>query len=340
MRLRDFVVFAVMMISVLAALPVQAHVPVIAGTEEGPGNAVYISDPTKSWAFYSSFDEADSVIYYRFNLDEGDRLWVSVFTPGRNGVFPGVVISGRGIDGNTGELPAGVEIEKDAGYISVGGVYPEKPGYEPFTPSANYRWLEYEYIAGKPGDYYVALVNSGTSGGSVGLAIGYREEFSPAEWLLIPASKMRIAIWEGYDPAFIILFPVFVVMAGLLWFHYSGPANILKRPASLSGISGGLLYIAGGLFTTVQAVYAISGAGASSSAVATAVLTAVPILLGILALRISLKACASEDLRSGILMIASGITGFVFWAGYIIGPVLCIVSGALMIFYGQKTGGS
>ncbi|ABN07849.1 hypothetical protein Mlab_1688 [Methanocorpusculum labreanum Z] len=215
MRKRE-AALAVLLIILSLTSCAAAHVPQIVGADEGIQNAVHIDDPYKSWAIYGTFPAAGSVTYYQFTLETGDRLWFSVFTPDIGAASPEAVLIGPGIE-SSGDIPAGVASLDGQGYILIPGEAPVLPEYEPFTPAANYQWLEYEYIAEEPGTYFIVMVNNGTGAGNYGLALGYREEFSVSEWVMIPLSIANIRIWEGNSPAFVIGFPLLIVMFGLVY---------------------------------------------------------------------------------------------------------------------------
>lgn len=206
------------------------------------------------------------------------------------------------------------------------------PDYEPFTPSANYQWSEYEYFAELPGTHYIAMFNKGTGSGNYGLAIGYREEFLISEWVLIPVSIANIRIWEGNSPAFVFGFPIFIVFPGLLYLFRIKKETVPIKPETLTGITGALLYIAGSVFMLIQAVIALFKTGFQASFGATAIFILIPLILGLLILKYYLKPEQNPVKKEGIKLIFFGIIGLIVWSGYIIGPFLAIISG-LMILY-------
>ncbi len=70
----------------------------------------------------------------------------------------------------------------------------------------NDQWPKAEYIAEVPGTYYIAIVNEGTGPGNYRHSLGFREEFTPAEWILISLSTGNVRVWEGSSKAFVVGF--------------------------------------------------------------------------------------------------------------------------------------
>jgi hypothetical protein len=319
--------FAVILIILSLTACVSGHSPILTGGNEGIENAVHIDDPLKSWALYGTFPDAGSVSYYAFSLEKGDRLWFSVFTPENDAVYPEAVVIGPGI-GSGGELSACVFVPENNGYIVIPGKFPDFPDYEPFTPAANYQWLKYEYIADVPGTYYIAMVNNGTGPGNYGLAVGYKEEFTLSEWVLIPLSIANVRIWEGSSPAFVVGFPLFIVWIGLLYLFRFKREPVQINPKTVPGVSGGLLYIAGSVFMLIQGGIALYKTGFQASFGVTAIFILIPLILGFLILRYMVKPIRYQ----GIKLLLLGALGLVVWAGYVAGPVLVILSGMMILF--------
>jgi len=318
--------FAVILILLSFTAGVSGHVPQITGADEGIQNAVHIDDPYKSWAFYGTFPNAGSVAYYQFTLETGDRLWFSVFTPDIGAASPEAVLIGPGIQ-SEGLIPAGVAALDNEGYILIPGEKPVLPEYEPFTPAANYQWLEYEYIAEAPGTYFIAMVNNGTGAGSYGLALGYREEFSVPEWIMIPLSIASIRVWEGNSPVFVIGFPLLIVMFGFVYLFRAKKEPVKITTETLAGSAGGLLYIAGSLFMLIQALLALGKTGFEASFGVTAIFILIPLILECLVLRYYLRPQKKPEKYRWLKLLILGILGLVFWAGYVIGPILVVCAG-------------
>jgi hypothetical protein len=108
--------------------PADAHVPVLVDDNENIENAVLIEDPLKSWALYDELD-AGEVHYYRFFMNKGQSLSISLFVPKTDEFTPSLAIMGPGIRSNT--RPIFLEIPGDSGVLILEGELPGgvRPGY-------------------------------------------------------------------------------------------------------------------------------------------------------------------------------------------------------------------
>lgn len=323
--------FAVILILLSLTAGVSAHSPVLTGENQGIDHAFSVQDPFKSWAFYGTFPDAGSVSYYTFDLQQGDRVWFSVFTPTRDAVYPEAVLIGPGVE-DAGELFPGVSVPAGSGYLVIPGTKPDHPEYEPFTPAANYQWMKAEYIAEVPGTYYIAMVNKGTNAGNYGLALGFREEFTLAEWIMIPLSIGNVRVWEGSSQAFVVGFPVFIVLFGMVYLFRFRKEPLPLHPETLAGSAGGLLYLAGSGFMLIQALMALMKTGFAVSFLVTAIFILIPLVMGVLILRYMMR---PVKYRGGKLILL-GVLGVVVWGGYVVGPVLVICAGLKLLVDGIK----
>jgi hypothetical protein len=62
-----------------------------------------------------------------------------------------------------------------------------KGEYEPFSPSVIYEVASYTTTIGIPGTYYAAVLATEEET-DYSFVAGYKEQFTAAEWLLIPVS--------------------------------------------------------------------------------------------------------------------------------------------------------
>ena len=121
-----------MLIVVLFSPTRFAHVPVESGENNKLEHALKIDDPLKSWAIYDELDCICAVRYYKFDLNSGYRLRVSIFTPEEGGFAPNLVIMSPGKIQNA-TLPYFVEIPDNYSIRLILGSRPDKPDYEPFS---------------------------------------------------------------------------------------------------------------------------------------------------------------------------------------------------------------
>jgi hypothetical protein len=311
-----------------------AHVPIWGGGNDNPDHALPIDDPTESSVVYDAIGEGGGVRYYLLPMEEGDELRLSLFTPEKSSFVPGLVVMGPGI-ASEGDLPASVEVPAGAGAFVVAGVPPGKAEYEPFTPTALYPGAAYSSVVTVPGTYYVAVF-SADSGGNFGLAVGYREKFSPAEWVLVPLSAVGIHLWEG-QPLILVIAPLaltFLAGIGMLA-RRGGRCRPLPGQAGLLAVIAALLFIGGGAMTLLQMGIALSKTGYDPSAFLTLAFALIPVLLGLLTFYLGLERERAGRVW-GAAMIGIGVAGLLFWAGLIAGPVLACGAGIFGIVRGGR----
>ena len=102
-------ILSVVLLVVLSlAFPASAHVPLMAGGNENISSAMHITDPGKSWAVYGSL-EKDVVHYYSFDLEEGERIYLSLFKSSdarEKDFLPALVLLGPGLNDGAKSLPS------------------------------------------------------------------------------------------------------------------------------------------------------------------------------------------------------------------------------------------
>jgi hypothetical protein len=318
-------VWSAVLLSLASAL--SAHVPLQHGRNDSLASAVPIVNFKKSWALYEKLDRPGTALYYRFELQAGDRLHLSLFAPERTEFAPTIFILGPGLPRPDG-LPGSVETP--AGYGAV--VIPSVPGrgveYEPFTPTYLYPLVEHDYMAGAAGTYYVA-VHEPSRAGVFGLAIGYIEGFSPSEWLLIPLNTARIRIWEGQGRLLAFGPAVLVLVLGLLLIlskKFGSPAGRPTARYWLAAI-GGLLCLGTTAVILVQMARAAARGLLVPAMLVSLLLAALPALVGVLSIRAARKSTERRGPRPGLIVL--GLAGFVFWAGFLAGPAIVLLAGLL-----------
>lgn len=304
-------------------IPAQGHVPLM---NDGNGQgALIIPDALKSWAIYGVIHEKGEVDRYQFDLQAGDRLVLNLLVPPSSHFTPSMVIIGPGVP-SQGSVPQGIIVPSGSVAMVVEGKPGNIPSYEPFTPTSIVKVASVDTRVTAPGSYTVVVYGDGT--GPYGLAVGYLEEFSPSEWLLVPLSVIGIRFWEGQSPVLVFGPTILVLAAGLAIFIHrkdqKGPMGL----RSWSGIIGGLLCIGSGVNTLLQMGIALQGIPVPSTAAVTLVFALIPILIGIAALRIS----DSQDTISAhtrAKLIVLGIVGFISWSGFLVGPLLLCISACI-----------
>ena len=171
-----------------------AHAPLETATSGGITNATLIDSPEKSFAIYAALPDDGDAGYFRFPLKKGQVLSGSLQVPGPDSPVPDLVIIGPGI-APSGMVPSALRIPAGYGARAVQGKPPGMPSYEPFSPQPVYEAGRFNVTASRDGDYYIAV--TGPAGGKYGLAPGFREEFTAAEWVTIPWSVIAIHLWKA-----------------------------------------------------------------------------------------------------------------------------------------------
>jgi len=307
----------------LAVHSVFAHAPDKPTDNESLATAYAISDPTKSWAIYAELHEGGEAQYYKFDLPQDERLLVQLFVPTseKSSFVPNLVVMGSGITFQDA-VPEYVETVEAVGITLLEGQRSSSPTYEPFTPSSFYELaiLDQEVSAG--GTYHVAVYEP-SQGGHYGLAIGYKEQFGLDEFIRIPIDVIGIHQWEGQSLLFIFAPLILTLVVGLA-------ILVLKRPATLRtlfggiGVLAGLLYLGSGFITLTQTILALTTANPDLGVVLTAIFILIPILLALAIFRLTIHR-KQITVRTRVFMAILGVLGLFAWAGLLIGPALALI---------------
>jgi hypothetical protein len=290
-----------------------------------------VPDPSKSWAIYASLHEGGEAQYYRFEVSEGQRIYVSLLksTAAEDSDFlPGFVLMGPSIV-DEGTVPDYVEVPAGAGSMVVEAVQPESATYEPFSPSNFYALAQADLDAPATGDYYVAVYEQ-FRGGHYSVAIGWREEYTLSEWVLIPISLISVYQWGGFT-LWIIFAPLAaVVVVGLVLIVW----RQTRRGVSYGlfnwvGIFAGLLFLGTGAITFTQMVLALTKTGLVSEALLTVLFGSMPVIVGVVTLRLVLKTDGKVNLRTRMELAIVGVVALFAWAGLLLGPALALVASVL-----------
>jgi hypothetical protein len=316
---------------------VWAHAPLSVGSNEGIAGATLISSPEKSFVLYTALDEHGGAQYYRFPMQQGQVLYGSLQVPGPDSAVPDLVIIGPGIE-PTGNVPASLEVPAGSGAMLVQGKTPGKPSYEPFSPQPIYEVARFNITVPRNSDYYIAVIGPGEA--KYSLAPGFREEFTAAEWLLVPWSVISIHFWEGQTPAAVFAPGIIIVVGGLVLavLYRKNLGGLMQDPVNWLILLSGLLYLGGAAMTGLQIVHTVLLTGYSSGVVLTLLFIAGPLILGILAVRAGIRSPGPDhSLMSGFWMAVIGILGLLLWAGLLVGPLLALAASVISLV---RTAGS
>jgi hypothetical protein len=303
----------------LLATPALAHVPSFPTDNTTPDSAVEVPDAAKSWSFYDRLDPGEAA-YYRFSLSPGERLRVSTFTPEGGAFTPSFVVISDSLETTTG-VPDQVTVPEGMGAVVVEGERPERASYEPFAPSANYETASLDRPVDRETTFLVAVYEPEGRSGRVGVAIGYREEFSPTEYVRVPFDLVGVHLWEGQHPLVVVGPFAATVLAGAA-VGWRRRAADRSRPVARYALGLGALLILGTTVgTVVQTGIALSKTGPTAGAIVTGIFVVVPLVCAGWALRVAGRETSTRT-RVGLAVAAA--LSLLTWAGYVVGPVLLL----------------
>jgi hypothetical protein len=310
------------------AFPVNAHVPVSADGNYDINTARPVEKPTKSYVIYGDLHKAGEVAWYQMHMTPGDRLVLSLMTPGFNASIPDMIVMSPGTALSIDGLQKQVSVPQGYSAEIVRGSPPHKAEYEPFSPAAVFQVASYSKEITSPGVWYLAVVSKADDT-RYSIATGYVEEFTPSEWVLVPINVVSTHIWEGQSIITILTPFLAVVILGFVVIsrREKRKGSTCTYSCRLATIAG-LCYIGGAAITLVQLVRATAVTGLSSSIALTLIFAIIPIALGVWALRMG-RTSSISSIQNRSFLVLIGILGLIFWAGLIIGPLIAI--GAALI---------
>ncbi|MFX1265574.1 MAG: hypothetical protein ACFFH0_09365, partial [Promethearchaeota archaeon] len=157
---------------------VSAHVPVAPEPGETLDTAVELVNPTKSWVVYSDLHEGEEPHYFRFQIEQEERIRLTLMIPISQDPLefrPVMALMGPGL-ANEGVAPDYLETPESGGVVIVESGTPH-PEYEGFTPTSFYSMANLDIVATQTGTYFLAVYEA-SSGGRFAIALGYIESFN------------------------------------------------------------------------------------------------------------------------------------------------------------------
>jgi len=229
--------------------------------------ALEVPNPTKSWTLYRELHHEGEAEYYKLDLKAGERLRISLYIKEFKGdFFPKLIVMGADL-ALPDDFPSSIEKPEGYGAILFDSTIPENREYEPFTPTSYYYLIDVDIPILESGDYYVVVFEPHLEEGKYGIAIGYKEEYTLSEWVMIPFDVIGIHEWEGQS-LIGILAPLFLsLVLGLFVLFWKG--FIKLNLFNIVGSIAGLLYIGSGFMMFTQMIIAFVGAPFSSTVVLT-----------------------------------------------------------------------
>jgi len=323
------ILFVVLLIMLFFAFAGSAHVPLMAGGNENISSAMHISDPIKSWAVYGSLG-TDQVHYYSFDLEDGERIYLSLFKSAdakEVDFYPSLVLLGTGL--NTSDLPSEqLALPREASGLKILAANSKNTDgtiYEPFGPSSFKEIAEINISAPRSDRYYAAVYSNANAKrelGHYGLAVGYREEFSFSERITAPLRLISIYLWEGQSLGFVLIpYLVAEILAFLLFWRSSRRTSFC-----LAGSLAGFLFLASSASVFTQMVFNLTRAPFGPDVNITVAIIILHAFLGVATIRL---ARGEAGILQRILLSILGTLALLAGSGLIMGPILAIAASFL-----------
>ena len=312
---------------------VAAHAPLGTGDNESIDKATVIPDPTKSWSLYSALNKDGDPQYYTFTVTAGQTIHLTMYKSMRDQdvtFTPRLVIIGPNIN-TQGNISSKITVPTGFNAQLVNQTEP-MPTFEPFSPGTFTGLADTTIENPTPGKYYLVVFEQSNTpkGGNYGLAIGDRETYTIDEWVLIPFNLMSIYQWEGQNIALILTPIITALVIGIILVAWQ-----LKRRCDLANLIAWLCAIAGLTFigtsatTLGELISCATKVSVGAESVITLIFALVPLALGLVALRLSIKDSQKATLRKRIYFVILGVAALFIWAGLIVGPILAIITAVM-----------
>jgi len=317
----------VVLVVCLLAVPAAAHVPSFPEDNTTPERALDVPDAVKSWSFYDRLDRGQ-VRYYEFTLDSGERLRIGTFTPQDGSFTPSLVLMSPALNA-ADSVPLGVTVPDGMGSVVVPGERPERARYEPFAPSANYHTADVDRVVETDRTYLVAVYESENLSGQVGVALGYSEEFSPTEYVMVPFDLVQTRLWAGQHPVVLAAPWLLTLLAAVPLVRRRWDETWNSPVVRGVLVATGLLVLGSAVSTAAQMALALAKTGPTAGALVTAAFVVVPLVCGAWILAIALRDELAVPLRTRLGLAVAGLATLVTWAGFVVGPVLLVALAVL-----------
>ena len=312
---------------------VAAHAPLGTGDNESIDKATVVPDPTKSWALYSALNKDGDPQYYTFNVTSGQTIHVTMYKSMREqdvNFTPRLVIIGPNVT-TQGNIPSKITVPSGLNVQLVNQTEPT-PTFEPFSPGAFIGLADTTLENSTPGKYYLVVFEQSDTpkGGNYGLAMGDRETYTIDEWILIPFNLINIYQWEGQSLALILTPMIAALIVGIIFVAWQLRRQCaLANPMAWLGAIAGFTFIGTAATTLSELISAATKVPVGVEAIITLIFAIIPLALGLIALRLSIKDSQKATVRKRIYFVILGVAALFIWAGLIVGPILAIIAAVM-----------
>ena len=138
---------------------------------------------------------------------------------------------------------------------------------------------------------------------------------------------MNIYQWEGQSIALILTPMIAALIIGiiLVTWQFKKRGN-LANPMAWFGAVAGITLVGTAATTLYQLLAATTHVTVGAEALITLIFAIIPLLIGLIAIRLSLKNGHKVSLKKRIYYVILGAAALFMWAGLVIGPILAIVA--------------
>lgn len=323
-----------------AAGAVYAHSPLFPRNNNAPASAFFIEDTAKSWVAYSEILNSGQKAFYRFRFSAGDPIRIKLLTsrdPGTTGFLPSLALLVPGLK-QQDAIPLSMEIPSGFGAVPVRGIQPPHATYEPFAQGWFYDVADLDMRAPAGGTYYLVVFDPSGATGGYAVTLGYLERWTPLELAALPCNIRRIQIWEGQS-VFAALLPFFAVLVlGLIWFFLRSRSGKTPHARAQWFAAGSFLAFLGSAAISIQQMHLASRIAPihQFDLIVTLIAAAVPVILGLVALRYALRSRSGHMVAWRINLIFIAVAGLLLYTGLYLGPGLSLL--AAVTKSGRKIG--
>jgi hypothetical protein len=232
---------------------------------------------------------------------------------------------------STGDIPSKITVPTGYNAQLIHPTAPQ-PSYEPFSPGILAYVTDLTIDNATAGQYYLVVyeASSNPTGGHYGLAIGNRETYTIDEWVLIPLNLISIYQWEGESLALILAPMIITIIIGIILVAWrQRKQHDLANPMAWLGAVAGLTFLGTAASTLYQLAFCVTQVSVGLEVIVTLVFAIVPLIIGVLTLRLALKNSHVSSIRKRIYFAILGAAALFSWAGLIVGPILAFAA-ALM----------
>ena len=103
----------------------------------------------------------------------------------------------------------------------------------------------------------------------------------------------------------------------------------IANPQAWLGAIAGLTFIGTGATTLYQMLAAATQVAIGAEAIITLIFAVIPLVIGLVTLRLSVKKAYKASLKKRIYYIILGVAALFIWTGLIIGPILAILASVM-----------